>query len=117
MTKHTIDTTINNKWLNNKWLKNKIESEPEGNICAGIMKESKLKQEISKNGKIVFANEKSFIYRFCQYKDADLLGFFMGSDLHIFLFEAPFISIEREYIGFDDFEDWKQSLNKDDSNV
>ena len=81
------------------------------------MTNEELEQEISKNIQLVFDNEKSFIKSFLSmWADANVEKFFMGSGCHSVSYFDGRHGPGVRYIKNNDFNAWKQSLNKDDSN-
>ncbi len=81
------------------------------------MTNEEFQQEINKNIKLAFDNRESFTERFSLGKFDTLTSFYMGDMYHHaeFLCEKS-LKFESLAVQWEDFEDWKQSLNKDDSN-
>ncbi len=74
---------------------------------------NELKEDISKNIKLVFDNEQSFINEFA---DSDQVGFvysfFMGSSHHSCDFEWSNGGTMNRRIDYNKFEAWKTKLEK-----
>ena len=80
------------------------------------MTNEELKKEISKNIQLVFDNEESFAAEFLPLFALEIFTFHMGSEHHAVKFNTDNHGSKTKYIHDLLFEEWKQSLNKNDSN-
>lgn len=78
------------------------------------MGDIKLTEEISKNIKLVFDNEESFIRSFFGHlENVDLHSFFMGSTTHFFEVEWHRGDVSNKRISNSSFIDWKSTLDNE----
>lgn len=76
---------------------------------------SDLKLKISKNIKLVFDNEQSFIDEFANRQVVQIdgiYGFYMGSDHHLVKFEFEGIEVCEMVISNQNFDIWKSKLEE-----